>query len=113
MLRFHELILNVGNPSVNYFIRQCRQNRQVCDRWSRFWRIRIVSTNSKPAVNRFRLNSPRIPERCSSIGILVSRGGLEPPTRCLRGSCSTIELPAHGKNCNTSECSAQPPLITL
>ena len=26
---------------------------------------------------------------------VVSRGGLEPPTRCLRGSCSTIELPAH------------------
>ena len=25
---------------------------------------------------------------------VVSRGGLEPPTRCLRGSCSTIELPA-------------------
>src|ERR1700679_78709 len=22
---------------------------------------------------------------------VVSRGGLEPPTRCLRGSCSTIE----------------------
>jgi hypothetical protein len=28
---------------------------------------------------------------------VVSRGGLEPPTRCLRGSCSTIELPAHRK----------------
>jgi hypothetical protein len=27
---------------------------------------------------------------------LVSRVGLEPTTRCLRGSCSTIELPAHG-----------------
>jgi hypothetical protein len=26
---------------------------------------------------------------------LVSRVGLEPTTRCLRGSCSTIELPAH------------------
>src|ERR1700722_7695739 len=27
---------------------------------------------------------------------VVSRVGLEPTTRCLRGSCSTIELPAHG-----------------
>ena len=26
---------------------------------------------------------------------MVSRVGLEPTTRCLRGSCSTIELPAH------------------
>src|SRR6202044_928452 len=26
---------------------------------------------------------------------VVSRVGLEPTTRCLRGSCSTIELPAH------------------
>ena len=32
---------------------------------------------------------------------VVSRGGLEPPTRCLRGSCSTIELPAH-----------EPPIVT-
>src|ERR1700722_5206669 len=27
---------------------------------------------------------------------VVSRVGLEPTARCLRGSCSTIELPAHG-----------------
>ncbi len=54
-----------------------------------------IPFDSKPFYREFpALGNPAELRKTAFQGV-VSRGGLEPPTRCLRGSCSTIELPAH------------------